>query len=182
MSHHPDHRDYVLQDSRSNLGDYALFWARDGHGYTTDLNQAHRFTETEALAQNRARPTDIPHRLNDLKPAAQEVIEAERLKRVTQNKVAKLIRELKSIEQALDGTPDAKEYQAIIERCEQAQHALQAEAIAYPDATRIPKGTPVISNLYDIEEGLDALDLDARDTPTISKPLNARRMPLCPTT
>ncbi len=166
MSNRADRRDYVLQDSRSNLGDLALFWARDGHGYTHDLNQAHRFTEAEALAQNQNRPTDIPHKLTDLKPATQKVIEAERLERVTQNKVAELIRELKSIEQALEGTPDAKEYRAIIERCEQAQHALQAEAFAHPEETRIPRGTPVLSNLYDIEEGLDALDLDARDTPT----------------
>ncbi|WP_273206735.1 hypothetical protein [Marinobacter subterrani] len=57
---------YVLQDSRSYADNQLLFWAKDAAGYTTDLNQAHRFTHEEALEQERQRATDIPHRVGDL--------------------------------------------------------------------------------------------------------------------
>lgn len=65
---------YVLQDSRSMADDQMLFWAKFAAGYTTELDRAHRFTKEEAEAQHAARPTDIPHRVGDLKPASQVML------------------------------------------------------------------------------------------------------------
>ena len=42
------------------VGNHALFWRRGRCGYTTDIHNAHRFTEREAFAQHKMRPEDIP--------------------------------------------------------------------------------------------------------------------------
>ena len=51
---------FYLQDSRGYVGNAVLWWAKNGHGYTTDLNKAHIYTKEEAVQQNQSRPTDIP--------------------------------------------------------------------------------------------------------------------------
>jgi len=51
---------FYLQDSRGYVGNEVLWWAKNGHGYTTDLTKAHVYTEAEALSQQRCRSTDIP--------------------------------------------------------------------------------------------------------------------------
>lgn len=50
---------YLLQDSRSNVGDRLMFWQQGG-GYTTDLDKAERFTLEQATSQNQSRETDLP--------------------------------------------------------------------------------------------------------------------------
>jgi hypothetical protein len=64
---------FVLQDSRSTVDNKMLFWRRDAKGYTTHISDAHRFTEAEAQQANRA--TDIPHRVGDLNPASQDILD-----------------------------------------------------------------------------------------------------------
>ena len=60
----PDVRDdlYYLQDARwaSMVGNCPSFWRPDGNGYTTNLDEAARFTFSEAMAQHRCRETDLP--------------------------------------------------------------------------------------------------------------------------
>ncbi len=52
--------EFLLQDSRSYVGNDVLFWAKDHKGYTTDVSKAHVFTKEEAVAQHQCRETDIP--------------------------------------------------------------------------------------------------------------------------
>lgn len=51
---------FYLQDSRSNVGSSCLFWAKDGCGYTSDLNKAHVYTLEEAQRKFNSRHTDVP--------------------------------------------------------------------------------------------------------------------------
>lgn len=51
---------FYLQDSRGYVGNDMLWWAKDGHGYTTDLSKAHIYTKQEAVSQHNCRETDIP--------------------------------------------------------------------------------------------------------------------------
>jgi hypothetical protein len=53
---------FYLQDSRGSgcVGNDLLFWAKDGKGYTTAIEEAHVFTLEKAMSQHRSRPTDIP--------------------------------------------------------------------------------------------------------------------------
>jgi len=66
---------YVLQDTRGTADNQLLFWSKDARSYTTDLDKAHRFTKAEAEAQNASRATDLPHRVGDLKPATQDILD-----------------------------------------------------------------------------------------------------------
>ncbi|APQ14684.1 hypothetical protein BJP27_24225 (plasmid) [Pseudomonas oryzihabitans] len=50
---------FLLQDSRSHTGDGLMFWALGG-GYTTNIDQAERFTQDQAQRQHECRETDIP--------------------------------------------------------------------------------------------------------------------------
>ncbi|RUT30870.1 hypothetical protein WG29040_23310 [Pseudomonas sp. PAMC 29040] len=52
--------EFVLQDSRSNTGDRLMFWAKDGAGYTTNLDAAQRYTREKATSQNESRESDLP--------------------------------------------------------------------------------------------------------------------------
>ena len=51
---------FYLQDSRSNVGTGAMWWAKDGAGYTTSLDRAELFTRERALKQFESRETDLP--------------------------------------------------------------------------------------------------------------------------
>lgn len=51
--------EFLLQDSRSNVGDRLMFWQQGG-GYTSDLDKAERFTLEQATSQNQSRETDLP--------------------------------------------------------------------------------------------------------------------------
>lgn len=51
---------YYMQDSRSYVGNDALWWAEDGNGYTTDVSWAEIFTKERAMRQHNQRETDIP--------------------------------------------------------------------------------------------------------------------------
>jgi hypothetical protein len=51
---------FYLQDSRSYVGNDVLWWAKEGRGYTTDLREAHIYTEAEAQKKHGNRQTDIP--------------------------------------------------------------------------------------------------------------------------
>lgn len=52
---------YYLQDARwsSRVGNSPSWW-RDGGGYTTNLDEAERFTFDAAMSQHRCRDTDLP--------------------------------------------------------------------------------------------------------------------------
>lgn len=75
---------YVLQDTRSTLGNAMVFHAKDHRGYTTDLAEAHLFTLKEANLQHADRTTDQPHRLGDMIVAAGLSVDINRKKQATQ--------------------------------------------------------------------------------------------------
>jgi len=52
--------EFYLQDTRQFVGNDMVFWAKDGKGYTTDINKCHVFTQQEAFEQNQCRDTDRP--------------------------------------------------------------------------------------------------------------------------
>lgn len=60
-------RKYYLQDSRSVVGNFLLFWKKDHRGYTTDIDEAHEFTLEEALSH---RPTDVPWPVDEMRAIA----------------------------------------------------------------------------------------------------------------
>ncbi|WP_313171405.1 dATP/dGTP pyrophosphohydrolase domain-containing protein [Stenotrophomonas sp.] len=51
---------FYIQDTRSFVGNCPMWWAPNGAGYVTRLDEAGRFTEQEAIRQNRSRETDVP--------------------------------------------------------------------------------------------------------------------------
>ena len=51
---------FYLQDTRTMVGNDIVWWAKEGRGYTTDLNKAQVFTEYEAMRQHENRATDRP--------------------------------------------------------------------------------------------------------------------------
>lgn len=50
---------YIL-DTRSVVGNCALWWGKNRSGYVCDLSEAGRYTEAEALEIASVRGTDIP--------------------------------------------------------------------------------------------------------------------------
>lgn len=52
--------EFVLQDSRANTGDRLVFWASHAAGYTTNLDEAQRYTKEQASEQNECRESDLP--------------------------------------------------------------------------------------------------------------------------
>ena len=53
---------YYLQDARHHamVGNCPSFWRPDGNGYTTNLDEAARFTLEAAMKQHKCRETDLP--------------------------------------------------------------------------------------------------------------------------
>lgn len=49
---------YYVQDNRSYVGNAVLWWGKNGNGYVTDLEKAHKFTYDELLKFN-PRSSDI---------------------------------------------------------------------------------------------------------------------------
>ena len=72
---------YLIQDKRAYVGNCVLWWRAEGHGYTTDFDDAGRFTKEEAFSKNRHRPTDVPHRLSDVEPLAKRTVDMQKLKK-----------------------------------------------------------------------------------------------------
>jgi len=70
---------WVLQDSRSLVGDRMMFWALGG-GYTSDLEKAERYSQEQAQDQNRSRKSDIPWPLAYLEKRTETAVDCQYLK------------------------------------------------------------------------------------------------------
>jgi hypothetical protein len=53
-------RMFYIQDTRQFVGNCPVWWAPNGGGYVTRLDEAGRYSEQEAVKKNRTRDTDIP--------------------------------------------------------------------------------------------------------------------------
>lgn len=73
---------YLIQDSRSYVGNSILWWRPDGQGYTIDFDDAGRYTKERAFSQHRSRKTDVPWKLSEIAPlVGPRPIDAQRLPR-----------------------------------------------------------------------------------------------------
>ena len=77
----PSTRNYFLQDSRGNVGDNLMFWARDGKGYTSDVNLAQPYPEDEAFGQHESRVTDVPWPTDYIEGRVRPVVDMQHIKR-----------------------------------------------------------------------------------------------------
>lgn len=71
---------WVIQDGRSLIGDRMSFWAKDGRGYTTDLDKAEHWTQEAAQARNISRETNIPWPLAYLEQHAETAVDCQYLR------------------------------------------------------------------------------------------------------
>lgn len=51
-------RNHLIMDTRTLVGNSVLFWREGGQGYCTSVDEAGRYTQAEALDQERSRNTD----------------------------------------------------------------------------------------------------------------------------
>ena len=65
---------FYLRDSRSNVGDTCIFWAKGGYGYTSDLDKAEIYSLEDAQSHFNSRHSDIP--------LSKELVDGEARKRV----------------------------------------------------------------------------------------------------
>jgi hypothetical protein len=70
---------YFLQDKRSYVGNCVVWWAKDNKGYTTQIEQAHRYTKEQAFAQHKGRASDIPWPCSVVLPHAKPTIDMQDL-------------------------------------------------------------------------------------------------------
>lgn len=72
-------RNYVLWTG-GYVDNGLLLWRKEHRGYTSNLNDAHRFTKEEAERQHKVRETDIPINLALAAPGFVTVINPEVMK------------------------------------------------------------------------------------------------------
>ena len=82
---------YYLQDSRTTVGNFLLFWKQDHKGYTTDISQAHEFTLEEALSH---RDTDVPWPVELCQEVARLRVDHQNLPHGYKTQRQQLVREL----------------------------------------------------------------------------------------
>jgi hypothetical protein len=58
-------KNWLIQDCRQAVGNCALWWGPNRQGYVCSIEEAGRYTEQEARAQERSRETDRAVRLED---------------------------------------------------------------------------------------------------------------------
>lgn len=52
--------EFYMQDTRNQVGNSMLWWAKDGCGYVCDIRQAEVWSRKAAEAQHKMRSTDRP--------------------------------------------------------------------------------------------------------------------------
>jgi len=73
-------KEFLLQDSRGNVGDNLMFWGIQGNGYTSDIRLAQRYTEAAAFAQHESRSSDIPWPVEYLQAHVRSVVDMQYVK------------------------------------------------------------------------------------------------------
>ena len=77
---------YYLQDSRSYVGNCPQWWAKDRAGYTSRLDEAHRFTFDEAMQQHRERDTDIPWPCAEIDALARRTVDHQHMRSIREQR------------------------------------------------------------------------------------------------
>ena len=72
---------YYIRDSRQYVGNCLLWWRKDKCGYTTNLDDAGRFTKEEAEKICLNRDTDVMYLVDDIDNIAERHVDSQRLEK-----------------------------------------------------------------------------------------------------
>lgn len=81
----PDSSLCYVQDSRSYVGNCPLWWRPEGKGYTTNLDEAGRYTFDEAMRMHEIRSTDIPWFCREIDPLRRATVDCQYMPRDTRD-------------------------------------------------------------------------------------------------
>lgn len=70
---------YYLQDTRQYVGNCPMWWAKDGNGYTTRLDEAQTYTLDEAMSQHTSRATDVPWPCSMIDPLGRLTVDVQHM-------------------------------------------------------------------------------------------------------
>lgn len=73
-------RMFYIQDTRQFVGNCPMWWGPNGSGYVTRLDEAGRYTEQEAIKQNRTRDTDIPWPCAEIDAIARRTVDGQHMR------------------------------------------------------------------------------------------------------
>lgn len=73
-------RTFYIQDTRQFVGNCPMWWGPNGSGYATRLDEAGRYTEQEAIKQNRTRNTDIPWPCEEIDAIARSTVDFQHMR------------------------------------------------------------------------------------------------------
>ncbi|WP_432592765.1 hypothetical protein [Stenotrophomonas maltophilia] len=73
-------RMFYLQDTRQFVGNCPMWWGPNGSGYVTRLDEAGRYTEQEAIKQNRTRDTDVPWPCAEIDALARPTVDCQHMR------------------------------------------------------------------------------------------------------
>lgn len=71
---------FYIQDTRQFVGNCPVWWGPGGGGYVTRLDEAGRYTEQEAVKQNRCRDTDIPWPCAEIEAIARRTVDFQHMR------------------------------------------------------------------------------------------------------
>lgn len=71
---------FYIQDTRQVVGNCPVWWGPNGGGYVTRLDEAGRYTEQEAVSQNRTRETDIPWPCAEIDALARKTVDCQHMR------------------------------------------------------------------------------------------------------
>jgi len=71
---------FYIQDTRQFVGNCPMWWGPNGRGYVTRLDEAGRYTEQEAIKQNRTRDTDIPWPCAEIDAIARHTVDFQHMR------------------------------------------------------------------------------------------------------
>lgn len=77
----PEKEKFYVQDARSYSGNYLVWWEKGGSGYTSNINNAHKFTKDEIIKSfTNGRETDIIWFASHVEEKKVQVIDCQNLK------------------------------------------------------------------------------------------------------
>lgn len=71
---------FYIQDTRQFVGNCPVWWGPNGSGYVTRLDEAGRYTEQEAVRQNRTRDTDVPWPCAEIDAIARHTVDFQHMR------------------------------------------------------------------------------------------------------
>ncbi|MBH1529892.1 hypothetical protein I5T99_12595 [Stenotrophomonas maltophilia] len=71
---------FYIQDTRQFVGNCPVWWGPNGGGYVTRLDEAGRYTEQEAITQNRTRTSDIPWPCAEIDALARRTVDCQHMR------------------------------------------------------------------------------------------------------